>query len=178
MLPSLRTLRSLVLPALILAAVIILAQSTARAQGWDAGGSAGGETRIFLDDPAWPGQADDVQSSIILEGDFRWRSEDRRHQLVVVPWARIDSTDDERTHADLREGFYRYIGDTFTLETGLIKVFWGVTESRHLVDIINQTDLVEDSDDYPQGLSHPSSGATPRSLPIGSLFSAVRIEAA
>lgn len=146
MLPSLRTLRSLVLPALILMAVVGLAHATAHAQDWDTGGSAGLETRIFLDDPAWPGQSDDVQSSIILEGDFRWRSEDRRHQLVVVPWARIDSTDDERTHADLREGFYRYIGDTFTLETGLIKVFWGVTESRHLVDIINQTDLVEDSD--------------------------------
>ena len=29
---------------------------------------------------------------------------------------------------------------------GVGKVFWGVTESQHLVDIINQTDLVENID--------------------------------
>ncbi|MDA2935447.1 hypothetical protein MYX82_14080, partial [Acidobacteria bacterium AH-259-D05] len=30
---------------------------------------------------------------------------------------------------------------------GMSQVFWGVTESRHLVDVINQTDLVENIDD-------------------------------
>lgn len=143
---TLRILRSLALPVLILAAVIVFGTATAGAQGWETGGSAGAEARIFLDDPAWPGQEDGVQSSIILEGDFRWRSEDRRHQIVLAPWARLDSLDDERTHADLREGFYRYVGNDFTVEAGFIKVFWGVAESRHLVDIVNQTDLVEDSD--------------------------------
>jgi hypothetical protein len=113
---------------------------------WDVGGSAGVETRIFLREPAFGGQEDGVQSSLILEGDFRWRSDDRRHQWVIVPWARIDSLDEERTHADLREGFYRYSGDAITVEVGVIKVFWGVTESRHLVDVINQTDAVEDAD--------------------------------
>ena len=141
-----RILRSLALPVLILAGVILVA-ATARAQDWDIGGSAGAEARIFLDDPAWPGQSDDtVQSSIILEGDFRWRSENRRHQIVLMPWARLDSLDEERSHADLREGFYRYTGEDFTVEAGFIKVFWGVAESRHLVDIVNQTDLVEESD--------------------------------
>jgi hypothetical protein len=37
---------------------------------------------------------------------------------------------------------------------GANKVFWGVTESRHLVDIINQTDLVEDIDEE-QNLGQP-----------------------
>jgi hypothetical protein len=140
-----RTLKSLIMPLLVLAAVIFGA-STALSQGWDAGGSIGAEARIFSDDPAFAGQEDGVQTSIILEGDFRWRSADRRHQFVLVPWARIDAVDDARTHADLREGFYRFVGDELTVEAGLIKVFWGVTESRHLVDIINQTDGVEDSD--------------------------------
>ncbi len=140
-----RTLKSLIMPLLVLAAVIFGA-STALSQGWDAGGSIGAEARIFSDDPAFAGQEDGVQTSIILEGDFRWRSADRRHQFVLVPWARIDAVDDARSHADLREGFYRFVGDELTVEAGLIKVFWGVTESRHLVDIINQTDGVEDSD--------------------------------
>ena len=32
------------------------------------------------------------------------------------------------------------------LRLGIGKVFWGVTESRHLVDTINQSDGVEDID--------------------------------
>lgn len=32
------------------------------------------------------------------------------------------------------------------MRAGLAKVFWGVAESRHLVDVINQTDLVENLD--------------------------------
>lgn len=120
--------------------------TAAHAGDWDVGASLGTEARWFTQDAAYPGQSDDVQTSLILEGDFRWRSEDRRHQWVFVPWARLDSVDDERSHFDVREAYYRYSGDTVTLEAGAIKVFWGVTESRHLVDIINQTDAVEDSD--------------------------------
>ncbi len=32
------------------------------------------------------------------------------------------------------------------MRAGIGKVFWGVTEALHLVDIINQTDLVENPD--------------------------------
>jgi hypothetical protein len=39
-----------------------------------------------------------------------------------------------------------YLGDRVTAFAGFGKVFWGVTEVRHLVDIINQTDAVEDVD--------------------------------
>lgn len=141
----LRTLKSLIMPLLVLAAVIFGA-STALSQGWDLGGSAGLETRLFTDSPAFDGQEDGSQNSLTIEGDLRWRSEDRRHQFVLVPRLRLDAVDDARSHADLREGFYRFIGDDLTIEAGLIKVFWGTTESRHLVDIINQTDSVENSD--------------------------------
>ena len=34
----------------------------------------------------------------------------------------------------------------WSLSIGLGKVFWGVTEFNHLVDVINQTDLVEGID--------------------------------
>ena len=36
---------------------------------------------------------------------------------------------------------------TGRLLVGAAKVFWGTAESRHLVDIINQTDAVEDIDE-------------------------------
>jgi hypothetical protein len=37
-------------------------------------------------------------------------------------------------------------GDDWELTAGLSKVYWGVAESQHLVDIINQTDFVEAPD--------------------------------
>jgi hypothetical protein len=38
------------------------------------------------------------------------------------------------------------VADNWELKVGIRKEFWGVSESQHLVDIINQTDLVENSD--------------------------------
>ena len=54
--------------------------------------------------------------------------------------------DDERRHFDIRELKYLHIDDGWDLRVGIDKVFWGVTESRHLVDIVNQTDTVEAPD--------------------------------
>ncbi|WP_211829791.1 hypothetical protein [Kistimonas asteriae] len=58
-------------------------------------------------------------------------------------FSRLDSVDEERTHADIRELSWIHVADDYELRTGIRKVFWGVTEGIHLVDIINQTDLVE-----------------------------------
>lgn len=70
-----------------------------------------------------------------------------RQSLRFVPFVRLDSMDDERTHGDLRELFWSYVADLWELDVGVLKVFWGVTEFKHVVDIINQTDRVENIDD-------------------------------
>jgi hypothetical protein len=44
----------------------------------------------------------------------------------------------------VRELNWIHQAETWSLLAGVGKVFGSVTESRHLVDIINQTDLVED----------------------------------
>ena len=54
--------------------------------------------------------------------------------------------DEERTHWDIRELYYQKAHNSWEFNIGLRKVFWGVTESNHLVDIINQTDQVESFD--------------------------------
>jgi hypothetical protein len=71
---------------------------------------------------------------------------DGRQSLTIEPFYRRDQHDGKRTHADLRELVWQRAGDTWELRVGVSKVFWGVAESQHLVDIINQTDLVEDID--------------------------------
>jgi len=69
-----------------------------------------------------------------------------RQSVTISPFLRVDSADSERTHFDLREFYYSRVGENWDLHIGARRVFWGVTEFNHLVDIINQTDLVENID--------------------------------
>jgi hypothetical protein len=64
----------------------------------------------------------------------------------AIPFARLDGQDDRRTHADLREFQVTRVGTDWEVRAGLRQVFWGVTEFVHLVDIVNQIDLVENID--------------------------------
>lgn len=108
-------------------------------------GFIGVQTRLFNQSPQFDGQRDQSLSIVwVPEFYHAWDNDDQ--SLLFVPFARIDSADPERTHADVRELVYQRVGDDWELRLGLGKVFWGVTESQHLVDIVNQTDLVENLD--------------------------------
>lgn len=109
-------------------------------------GFVSSEVRIFQRGPAHAGQhRSRLAPSIAIQPEFRYDpgADDR---LTVIPFARWDDRDPQRRHADLRELNWSHLGDGWDLHLGIGKVFWGVTESRHLVDIVNQTDLVEDPD--------------------------------
>jgi len=103
------------------------------------------EQRLFFDDKL-SGNSDRGQTSarLLMEYFKGWNNGD--DQLVFEPFVRLDSEDDERTHADIRQLNYTHITKKAELSVGLGRVFWGVTESQHLVDIINQTDGVENID--------------------------------
>mgnify|MGYP006191350989 FL=1 len=81
-------------------------------------------------------------SSVAFSAEWVWQSEDRNHQLAFEPYLRFDQRDSERNLVDLRQAYWQYAGDGFDVKAGVDIVFWGVTESQHLVDVINQTDLV------------------------------------
>jgi hypothetical protein len=66
-----------------------------------------------------------------------------KQRIVGEFFARWDENDDSRTHGDVRELYYQQTGDDFEFKVGARRVFWGVAESRHLVDVINQSDFVE-----------------------------------
>ncbi|KZZ48121.1 hypothetical protein A3759_28200, partial [Thalassolituus sp. HI0120] len=78
--------------------------------------------------------------------EFAWESESGDHVVVFKAFGRYDSEDDERSHGDIREASWLTYGDDWELKAGISKVYWGVTESQHLVDIVNQTDFVEAPD--------------------------------
>lgn len=107
----------------------------------------GTELRIFPESPAFSAQRDRaVSPSLYLEPEVTadWNGGD--DVFTFVPFLRLDRDDDGRTHGDIREANWLHIGDGYDLVIGAEKVFWGVTESRHLVDIVNQSDAVEDID--------------------------------
>ncbi len=111
-------------------------------------GFAGIESRWFPHDAQFSDQFNGVQNSLILEPEWIYETGD--HQFSFIPFARIDSRDNDRTHADIREAYWLYIQDDWELLIGVNREFWGVTESRHLVNVLNQIDQVEniDEEDY------------------------------
>lgn len=127
---------------------VVLASPPAGAEGVEWSGYASLEPRIFMRDARFPRQPDAAISpsaALAPELRFEWHAGDDR--LTLAPWLRWDADDDARTHADLREANWLHVRGPWSWRVGLGRVFWGVTESRHLVDIINQTDQVEDLDE-------------------------------
>ena len=103
------------------------------------------EARGFTHPPAHSGQRRNglsfaVQPEIYHAFGDGWQS------LLFTPFLRVDTADEERTHFDVRELLYQRVFDSAELRAGIGRVFWGVTESYHLVDVVNQTDLVENVD--------------------------------
>lgn len=102
------------------------------------------EARLFAESPSYAGQKHN-NGSLAIDAEF-YQQFSENVRLVVEPFYRIDSADSNRSHADLRTGHFLYMPQSWELTVGVDKVFWGVTEFVHLVDIINQTDLLEGLD--------------------------------
>ncbi len=127
-------------------AAIMAVPGQASAQGFDVSGFLAAEQRLFLQAPAYPGQLATGQFSLVTAPELRFRTKDRRHTFKFTPFARLDARDSERTHFDVREAYWRFVRRDWEVLVGVNTVFWGVAESRHLVDVINQVDFLEDID--------------------------------
>ncbi len=137
-------------PAALFAASLaaLFAAGLAAAGEWDVSGSVGLETRVFVHKPARAGQDDAgrLQASVFAQPEIVYEWNDGADRLTLEPFVRLDEEDARRTHGDLRIASYLHAAGDWDLIVGLHRVFWGVAESRHLVDIVNQTDGVEDID--------------------------------
>jgi hypothetical protein len=103
------------------------------------------ESRIFPESPLDSKQhGSSLSFTIKPEFYFDWNN--GYQSFLFVPFLMLDQFDEERTHWDSRKLYWSYVADQFELRVGIRQVFWGVTESQHLVDIINQTDFVENID--------------------------------
>jgi hypothetical protein len=112
---------------------------------WDWSGNTTVEGRLFFQSPLDPRQYDN-DGSVSLEPELAHEWNDGRDIFVMRLFGRLDARDDQRSHADVRELQWTHAGDGWETLMGVGKVYWGVTEAWHLVDIVNQTDLVENPD--------------------------------
>jgi len=127
----------------------LLAANVAHAAEFEVSGYVGLEWREHFEEGQFNSASTeqaDRQIGLTAEPEMVWSLADGEHTIVFKPYGRIDSADEERTHMDIRELSWMTYGDDWELTAGISKVYWGVTESQHLVDIVNQTDFVEAPD--------------------------------
>lgn len=127
-------MRTCLFPVLILSALPVMAQPALKAE-------AGLEGTVWFS-PGAQGQGQ-AGASLRLLGEARWDRRTRQDSFTLKPFARLDSQDAERSHVDLREALWRRADGEWQYQAGVGQVFWGVTEGAHLVDIVNQTDTLE-----------------------------------
>jgi len=144
------TLQNMGLPIRFVLSAIVLCTGLSPAAGdplFEMSGFVAGDLRLFPHRAIQPGQDNQrLKPSLVLQPEFLWEWNGDDDRIEFAPFARLDSHDRERSHGDIRQLSYLHIDDGWDLTAGFDKVFWGVMESSHLVDYINQTDAVEEVD--------------------------------
>ena len=106
------------------------------------------ETRYFPQSAGLDDQDDALFGlSFAIQPELFYEWEDSGWRIAATPFFRWDESDPQRTHFDLRELYVQNRFEDLEVSLGVRKVFWGVAESIHLVDFINQVDLIENIDE-------------------------------
>lgn len=129
----------------ILCLFLIFSSPAILANEWS--GNFSIQSRSFIHDPQLAGTAQE-NNYFSLSGlpEFYHSWDDEQQSFTFTPFFRLAHNDDGRNHGDIRELHWQRVLENWEFRIGISKVFWGVTESQHLVDVINQTDAVENID--------------------------------
>lgn len=108
-------------------------------------GNVRGDYRFFPEDALYPGQKDEYFSAIFNPEVYaEW---DKGNQLIQFKgFARLNQYDNQQSHWDIREFYYQKVFKKWEVSLGVKQIYWGFTESNHLVNVINQDDVLEGSD--------------------------------
>ncbi len=137
----------LALTAIWLVASVVAVEAHAEIEiaAWELSGRVSLETRVFPKTGIDSSQRS-YTSGFVVEPKLYLEDVEGR-SVTLLPFFRYDSADSVRTHWDLREAYVLLFGELgegeWEVRLGVDRVFWGVAESQHLVDIINQIDFLE-----------------------------------
>jgi hypothetical protein len=112
---------------------------------WDVSGYVGLENLAFFDDGLGSEQHNNYVSGV-FKAEFYKEWDEGKQSFAFVPFYRLSQHDSRRSHFDIRELTWLKAEQSWEMRVGFRKVFWGVAEGLHLIDIINQTDMVENTD--------------------------------
>ena len=126
--------------ALIIFTLLYCQISEAEDFFWELNSESKTEIRYFHKEAAYLGQKNTYSSSLSSEfyADFN-----NDINLIIEPRIRYDLYDKNRNKLDISQGYFIYFKDKYEYKVGVAKIFWGITESKNLVDIINTNDLVD-----------------------------------
>lgn len=90
------------------------------------------------------GEAGQARAHTLLSllSDWSWQDQDAVHSFQLTPFLRWHQRDSASNLLDLQQAYWRYAGSNWEFKAGSDIVFWGVSESQRLVDVINQVDMV------------------------------------
>lgn len=113
---------------------------------WQATIAAQGSAFGPIDSADHTGQAP-TEAAVALDASLFVEWGKGRYVARAAPFLRWDPSG-ARTRADFRELGISAIGERWEIAIGMKEVFWGAAESRRLVDLVNQRDLVGGGDAY------------------------------
>jgi hypothetical protein len=114
-------------------------------QAWEFSGNIAAELQWYPEDAQYPDQQDkSVSLSFQPKLTYGWNNGDDVFSTEL--FMRADQGDENRQHVNIRELKWLHLSGDDEWRVGVDTVFWGVTESQHLVDVINSIDRVEDID--------------------------------
>ncbi len=117
--------------------------SVAQANDIEIAGHLELEATFFNDNGRFAGQEYRNAMSLAVAPEFYREWNEGNSSITFIPFVRVDEHDAERSRGDIRELSWLHVSGDWEWRAGIQKVFWGVTEFNHLVDVINQTDSVD-----------------------------------
>lgn len=103
-------------------------------------GSVSMNGRIFLNSPRLKNQ-ETHHWFLKFNPEYYYKSNEGK-RITFKPYIQYNLNQRQELFLDIRELNLSFGGEDWAFQAGIGKVFWGVTEFVHLVDIINQSDLV------------------------------------
>ena len=113
--------------------------------------SVGFESKYFKNSPKWSEQSTDVVQTSVEGYIELFYPFSESYSVTFSPFLRKDGIDEYRDLFDVREGYLLLESNQFEMLFGINTVFWGVTESINIVDVINQVDTGDISGDQKLG---------------------------
>ena len=107
---------------------------------WQINSEIGLEIKEFHKNEAYSNQQNTYSSFIKSEIFFDFKND---LEFLMEPYLRYDRYDKNRSLFDFKENNLTYYYNDIQLKAGISEVFWGITESKNLVDIINPKDVTD-----------------------------------